>query len=542
MKIQNLLRKSALGFLALLLLSCNFQNLQAAQNPIFLRIGLESHFLEREQIPIHSHVLAVGFFSGSGFLPSGFLTTNTYFQARPNNSAFVRLPYVFVNMILAQEAALAYQAQGGVAALMYHGLWGVYLPAQNMEQAHMLAAAFPGAVAVNPSSQRVSITTNGNLVFVSDNVSENLQLQCATGITSLGIRQYRGIIELARFTGNRLTAVNIVDVEDYLLSVVPVEMFPSWHIEALKAQAVAARTFAVYRIGRFAARGYDLCDTTNSQVYAGVEREQQSTTLAVNATRGIMIFHQGALVETMYFSSSGGITEDSENAWGTALPHLRAVAEIYEPGAREWSRTITLSQLNQHLAAAGVNIGGAVGMRLDKNVNGHVQELTILGNNGNHTIRRDSMRWFFSPPFYSRNFTIVGSTASAASPQITPNLPASGHNFAVRTSIGLVPEINLLGARVVAATGGMAIGQETLVLRSAAGVTNTPATGLANLAPNAPVGQVTSVTSTGYHIHIEGRGWGHGVGMSQHGAQGLALLGFDFRQILQHYYTGVEIR
>ena len=544
MNIRNAPKVFAHGILAFVMLfsmiGISSENVYASAAPIFVRVGLESNFLERDSIPIHSNNLAIGLFAHGHFQVSGFLTTGSTFQVQPNDLPFVRLDYVFHTLAEAHLAAGVYHQHGGVPAMLYQGFWGVYIPTTGTEHAQMLAASFAGSSMVNPSNRRVSIHTDGRVVLVSDNASANLQVQDLSGITSLGARSYRGVIEFGRFTGNRVTAVNIVYIEDYLLSVVPSEMPPSWHIEALKAQTVAARTFTVYRLGRFAARGFDLCDTTASQVYVGVTNEHPNSTLAVQLTRGIMIFHNGQPIEAVYSSSSGGVTENSENAWGSVLPYLRSVPDVHEVGAREWTRTITLSQLNQLLATQGINIGDATGVRLDKHANGRVQVLTILGTTGSHSVSREPIRWFFSPSLDSRNFTIVGGTATGggATGQNTQLLPqGTSQGTYVRDTFGFAFPLAVQGATVVTATGNQQLSGQ-ITIRGAFGT----AVAGGGTASAPALGVASSVTSTGHQIVFSGRGWGHGVGMSQHGAHGMAQAGFNFREILLHYYTGVEIR
>ncbi|MCL2397298.1 MAG: SpoIID/LytB domain-containing protein, partial [Defluviitaleaceae bacterium] len=285
--------------------SMGHSNLRAVGTEQFIRVGLESHFREQDQISIYATNLAVGQFVGGVFHASGFLTTTGHFLARPDNSAYVQLPYTFTSLTHAQDRAIAIH-ENAIPVLLHNGHWGLYLPA---------GADFPGAIALSPSTARVSVSkADGQIVLISENGDVNLQVRDTTGITSLGTRRYRGAIELARFTGSRLTAVNVLALEEYLLSVVPAEMPPSWHMEALMAQAVAARTFAVHRMGSMAGRGYDVCDTTMSQVYVGVSNEHPNTTQAVNATQGIMILHNNTPIEAVYSSSSGGFTEYSENA------------------------------------------------------------------------------------------------------------------------------------------------------------------------------------------------------------------------------------
>jgi len=511
-----------------------------AQTPLFLRVGLESHFHNQAQITIPSTNITIGRFANYHFQPSGTLSSPGGFVARPDNSYYIRLHYNFSDLTQAQNAAAMHN--GAIPALLYSGLWGLYIPGTD---------GVHGDV-VFPSTSRISLSAGGQIVLIADNVNVNLQFQDVQGITALGERQYRGFIEIARFSGNLLTAVNVIDIEEYLLSVVPAEMPASWHIEALKAQAVAARTYTVFRLESLAHRGYDLCDTTFSQVYVGISSEHENTTAAVNATRGIMIFHNGQPIEAVYFSSSGGFTDNSENVWVATVPYLRAVAEIHEPGAREWTRTITLTQLNALLAANNINIGNATGMQLGKSSNGRVQELTITGTTGQHTIRTETIRRFFSPSLESRNFTIVGGMSvhgAPGSPIAQPELRAY-----VQTA-GSLANANLQGLQVQGQLGQASLVQSDISVQSAARVVNLQPTTVTPNQPEQPtqpeqplperpqIGNaiISSTVSTEYSITLSGRGWGHGVGMSQHGAHGMAQMGYNFRQILQHYYTGVEV-
>jgi len=518
-----------------------------AQTPQLIRVGLESHFREQAQISIPSNNIAVGQIVGGYFQASGTLVSNNGFIAQPDGSYYIQLHYNFPDFTQAQSAAASYV--GAVPVFLDNGQWGVYMPALD---------GLLGGV-VFPSSSRISLSAGGQTVLVSENTNVNLQFQDVSGITSLGVRQYRGVIEIARFSGNLLTAVNIIDIEEYLFSVVPSEMPASWHMEALMAQAVAARTYTVFRLGSLASRGYDLCDTTFSQVYLGVTNEHANTTTAVNATRGIMIFHNGEPIEAVYFSSSGGFTDNSENVWVTAVPYLRAVAEIHEPGAMQWSRTVTLSQLNGLLSANNINIGNATGLQLGKSANGRVQELTIIGTTGQHAVTGEAARRFFSPALESRNFTIAGGGSvhgAPGSPFAHPPLQASAQTqdaqVFVQTASG-IQAVSLQGLYVRTQSGQTNHVQGSIAIQTASGITvlhpDTTATqNQTQPQPNLPDRQpmsnaiVTTTVSTEYTIELVGRGWGHGVGMSQHGAHGMAQLGYNFRQILQHYYTGVEIR
>jgi stage II sporulation protein D len=141
---------------------------------------------------------------------------------------------------------------------------------------------------------------------------------------SVNGKKYRGRIEV--FVNNRgsLTVVNVVKMEDYLRGVVPNELgFPS--LEAQKAQAIAARTYAVKNIGQFASQGFDLLPTTRSQVYRGFSSEAAMSTLAVDETRGIVATHDGKPIIAYYTSTCGGRTENVENIFESNEPYLRGV-------------------------------------------------------------------------------------------------------------------------------------------------------------------------------------------------------------------------
>ncbi|HYO90965.1 MAG TPA: SpoIID/LytB domain-containing protein, partial [Pyrinomonadaceae bacterium] len=136
-------------------------------------------------------------------------------------------------------------------------------------------------------------------------------------------KPYRGRLEVFANAQGGLTVVNVLGLEDYVRGVVPNELnYPA--IEALKAQAVAARTYAVRNRNQFASQGFDLLPTTRSQVYGGLSTEQPLTSRAVEETRGVVATYRDAPINALYTSTCGGRTEDSENIFSNAEPYLRA--------------------------------------------------------------------------------------------------------------------------------------------------------------------------------------------------------------------------
>ncbi|MCL1924207.1 MAG: SpoIID/LytB domain-containing protein, partial [Defluviitaleaceae bacterium] len=247
------------------------------------------------------------------------------------------------------------------------------------------------------SETHIQLFHNGNLFFANRHTPFIITPVDENGIYIRG-RRYRGIIEIGRQRpGHGITPVNIVNFEDYLKSVVPSEMPASWHMQALMSQAVAARTFAMYRRGSHNHLGYELCDTVFSQVYNGIGFEHPRTTEAVLATRGRIITFNGAPILAVYSSSTGGFTESSEYVWLEAVPYLRAVPDLYETGGLIWDRAFTREQIQQATPVAA-NIGQITAIGINgRTPGGRVLALNIYGEYGTHTIMREQIRSFFAP-------------------------------------------------------------------------------------------------------------------------------------------------
>ncbi|HET8999127.1 MAG TPA: SpoIID/LytB domain-containing protein [bacterium] len=183
---------------------------------------------------------------------------------------------------------------------------------------------------------------------------------------------YRGSIEVRRVGPGRLTAINELDLERYLYGVIKGEIDPHWPPEAVKAQAVAARTLALQNLaalrGKFASEGYTLRATTDSQIYLGAAGEDPGASAAVEATRGIVMTFRGQPIFAAYHSNSGGHTEDSENVWGTPHPYLRGVPDPYAldaPGG-QWTARLSLAGIETGLRRGGVTITGIAGIELGR--------------------------------------------------------------------------------------------------------------------------------------------------------------------------------
>ena len=368
------------------------------------------------------------------------------------------------------------------------------------------------------SQTHVSIYAGGQRLRIVENT---LRIQdSGGGFISLEGTEFRGVMEFAR-TGGSITAVNYLDIEEYLFGVVPAEMPPSWHPEALKAQAVAARTYALYILRHGSTHAnFDICNTVHCQVYRGVGAEVESTNRAVLDTAGMAIFFGGELIESVYFASSGGATENSEYVWVEARPYLRSAPDPHEYYPVMWTRTFTFAELTNLLNRNNRSIGTATNVTIGStHYSGRVEALIIHGTGGTTTLTREEIRTFFGPSaggsLHSRNFIVGGAIV----PQVNITITDGERDLSLSPT-GL-HGINMYGVTmpvdVVTAYNGIAIRVYEMVNTVVA-------------APSAP-GTIT----------LTGRGFGHGVGLSQRGAQGMALRGYNFIDILTHFYYGVFV-
>ena len=145
-----------------------------------------------------------------------------------------------------------------------------------------------------------------------------------TGFVSIKNKWYRGIIKIQNKNG-KLTVINDVPLEDYIKGVVPSEMPSGWNVEALKAQAIAARSYAMSNLGKRSSLGFDLYDTPEDQAYGGASAETSKTNQAVNDTKDIVLIYDMKIICAYYSASAGGQSVSADKAWGSNLPYIRSV-------------------------------------------------------------------------------------------------------------------------------------------------------------------------------------------------------------------------
>jgi SpoIID/LytB domain protein len=200
-------------------------------------------------------------------------------------------------------------------------------------------------------------------------------------------RLYRGSVQVDVVNG-KLRAINFVGLEQYLYGVVPSEMPYTWHPEALKAQAVVARSYALAtrRTGAF-----DLYPDTRSQVYLGIEHERPSTNAAVDATAGQVVLYQGEVAKTYFFSTSGGRTASAEDVWGEAVPYLVSVPDPYDTISpyHTWG---PYAYTGAGLAKKMKMKGRVTDVQADLDSSGRIKTLNVTGSKGEISIAGGDLR------------------------------------------------------------------------------------------------------------------------------------------------------
>ncbi len=357
----------------------------------------------------------------------------------------------------------------------------------------------------------ITIVGNTEIEVTHQGTTEVLEspvvLWSSNGLVTINGSTYRGLAEVWTNSGGTLAGINELPLEEYLYGVVPRELPPVPYglPEAQKAQAVTARTYALANMGKRSADGYDLLPTTSDQVYGGYDSEHPVSTAAVNATAGEVAVHDGSLITTLYHSTSGGWTANSEDVYTATVPYLRGVPDAERGAALEhvpsvqvfmrhsnptnlrahaegdfesdWSRyhrwTVdwTAEEMAEVLAASlGEPITEVTGVRVeDRADQGRVRRIEFDTDAGTFSAEKDAIRWTLR------------------------YLDANGAHASLRSTLFFIE----------------------------------------------PVVDSRTKDVTGWKAY--GGGWGHGVGMSQTGAVGMAKRGRSYQDILQHYYRGIEI-
>ena len=223
-------------------------------------------------------------------------------------------------------------------------------------------------------------------------------------------RKFRGTIDIVRQPNKKLLAINHLDVEEYICGVLYHEVAPWWPMEALKAQAIVSRTFALHQSRVNAHKDYDLVSTVYSQVYGGRTSERGRTSKAVRLSKNKVLTYKNKLFPTFYHATCAGHTEKASNLWNINLPPLRGRECQFcqrSPHSR-WKKKVSLQDIEEGLEKAGFKVGSIKSIEIaDRNVSGRITALEIISTRGGLRVGANRFRLAVGPNIIrSTNFTV----------------------------------------------------------------------------------------------------------------------------------------
>lgn len=437
----------------------------------------------------------------------------------------IQIGNVYPDYNAAKLVADSMAAVSPTVFLAYENGWRVWAQlnlneSECLVQIENFKKAMPNYVysVVAPVKKRVQLfdAATGKLLYVID-AEQEIKFEpvpTANAVSNIAFNtlKYRGSLFLKRIPTGHINIYNELPFEQYLYGVVPAEMPSSWHMEALKAQAVAARNYGILSIGKHTKDGFDVCNGTHCQAYRGFGHENERTNQAVNETAGKLVLYNDKLITTYFHSSSGGRTENSENVWSAPYPYLVGVDDKYGLGSPydNWTKKFNKADIQQKLLDNKIDIGLITDIiPLQVSINGRVINLEIRGTKGSTQLAKEKIR------------SIMG-TSDLRSIWYTISTDA---DLFVMNSITGKPDTTRAGSLYVMSANGV---QKVNTANNKVYVKDQST--IANIA-----------VVPEYYI-FNGKGWGHGLGMSQYGAKGMAEAGFNFIQILEHYYTGAKVK
>ena len=386
---------------------------------------------------------------------------------------------------------------------------------------------------------KIELTLEGSSIRIDNlKVSEKLTiLPASRGLLSYNSKPYRGRFEIIP-NSRGLTIVNVVNVEEYLYGVLGAEIPSSWPMEALKAQAVVSRTYAIANLGKHRANGFDLCASVHCQGYGGVSSEDPKLKRAVDETRGEILTYRGEIAKVFYHSDSGGFTLSAKSAWGEDLPYLKSLKEdFYQETSSpysSWKLEIPSTKLMELLNDIGLDVGPPKDILITKKdeFGFRALSLKIVGSKGAVEIPATRFRQLIG-------FTTLRSTAFTISKKEPLERVRKANQ---RETQNEAPDIEKpkkrrnVNVRELLAKG-LSYDEIILILAEAYGIIER------DVAPKDEVSkEIIFPSKPDERVFIfEGRGWGHGVGMSQWGAKLMAERGKSYTQILEFYFPGTKI-
>jgi len=463
---------------------------------------------------------------------------------------------------------------------------------------------FPGETVYVTGASQTSVSLidpeTDEILFEFDCGSESeLGLQAKTDINgntylkTPAANVYDGTFVFSRYSSETVSGVqlvNILPLEAYIAGVLPYEISNEWPLESLKAFALTVRSFTLTHMNRHGT--YDMCNNAHCQVYKGAGRVNRNVMSAVTETAGQVMTYNGEIVGAYYSSSMGGTTVSAKDAWGGDIPYLQAKATPWEDYMHHenafWIVEMTPTELAARLKQAGHNIRGEVTdiriLQLAENST-YIKVLQVTDSSGNvmKITGTDAVRTSLTPNIKSANFVVgrgsveyTEHVVDTSEPEQSPAEPeppkkTTTVNYDYDKDYGY---INLYGYHVLTAakehvsdidfsvtlmtgdgeqvyerqdifvlsseSAGAFTGEESVIREEEMKEDDTHVTETLDKSTEAVLYKMAYAANPNNFIFV-GKGWGHGVGISQYGAYDLANRSYSFRQILEAYFDGIEI-
>ncbi len=389
-------------------------------------------------------------------------------------------------------------------------------------------------VFVVPANRSLSFSLAPSGVFWRE---KNLVVSVVTvsprgDVVYLGKRPYRGRLEI-RKRGENLEVVNVLPLEDYLKGTMKLEVNPSWPEEALKAHIVVARTYVLKNLGRHGEEGFDFCATVHCQRYGGVFAEDPRTNGLVEETRGVILTYQGKPASVVFHSESGGYTDSAKNVWGKEIPYLVELPSPWEDDAPHafWEVTLSSEDIARALGKRGYIYSGVLDLQCRKSEkSGRVTRVLVYTDHGVVELTGNQFREAIGFDRLPSTFFDIEHV-----PQDRwEGEPAWEKEEKEEEEEEEEEEKILDYEKWMKRDWNLDDIITFLKLREMEREKRKQRRSLVLSAPEEcpPVHRGSRVFT------FVGRGWGHGVGLPQWGAVGMAKRGASFSEILSYYFPG----
>jgi len=493
--------------------------------PERIRVGIFYDAAAMEQVQIQAdHGFSAGQYAGDQYTELVNLSAYRDLTVTKDNAYHLQINAAYGDKVAFDSA---YDSLSQVHPELFAGFengWRIYFGSYNSlndaaEALSTLQNTYPDneLYLIEPSSNNMVLKSQSKCVFMSSMkdqlIIKDISYDGSDELVRLNGKPYRDGLMFAYNGSGLFNVINSISMQAYLYGVLPKEMSKDWPIEALKAQAIAARNYAMLSMHKHQNNGFDICPKVHCQVYGGYSYEGPISNLAVDETKGQLLYYGTELVQTFYHSSSGGQTENSENIWSTPIPYLKGVSDPFSANSpnSNWQVSMSKSTIKNALDAYGKSVGTVNSVDIiEKSVNGRVLKLKITGSQGSVVLTKEETRKVFGYSTVKSMWFSFSNTTGYRLMTSRGTLATEGSRLSVFNG----QDASSLDVSDLSVYNGKSFG--TL--------------------------EKKEVVQTGNQITFYGHGYGHGLGMSQWGAKAMADQGYTYEQILTHYYKDTRVQ